>query len=63
MPSVEQFRERMERQKEQELYAEEVYSRFAAELGKGKYAEMFAEISEQEREHARIVDEIIALLG
>ena len=63
MSSVEQFRERMERQKEQEMYAEEVYSRFAAELGKSKYAEMFAEISGQEREHARIVDEIIALLG
>ncbi len=59
--NIEEFRERIQTQKDLELLAEHTYSEFAA-VTKGKYRDMFVEIEGQERHHAQLCDEILALL-
>ena len=60
--STEDFRKRMEHNKELELVAWNSYSKFASELKPGKYRTMFLKIAEQEKHHANLVDEILEKL-
>ncbi len=60
--NVEEFKKRMQHQKELELLAWKTYSEFANEIGEGEYQTLFLKVSAQEEHHARIIDSILAKL-
>ena len=60
--TIEDFKKRMEHQKEIELMAWNSYTEFTGELKPGKYREMFVRIAEQELYHAQLIDEILERL-
>ena len=60
--TIEDFKKRMEHQKEIELMAWDRYLGFTGELKSGTYQDMFIRIAEQEQQHAHIIDGILERL-
>ena len=61
--SIDGFRQRMRYQEGLELLAWDTYIKAASELKPGKYKDLFLEISKQEEQHAKLVREVLELLG
>ena len=60
--SINEFRKRMEHQKELELVAHRTYGQEAMELKDKRMRELFLEIGEQEIGHAKMVESILSKL-
>ncbi len=63
MTSVDEFRKRIEDQRQTEIQAMDLYAGFAAELEKSKYQALFIAISKEEERHAEACDRILEVLN